>query len=214
MHKSGIFSTVPGRTLCLASASSRRQQLLSSAGLDFFVFPTNCPEPAPHSGERPETYALATASQKAASARTGLVNSPDFEAFPTAIIACDTIVCLGNRIFGKPDSYAELMDVLGLLNGREHLVFTAVEIIWPEGDKTRFVESTTVYFGSWPQAVLEAYAIACKPYDKAGGYAIQDGGGFLVSKIDGSWSNVVGLPLSRLLQALLERGMVRPSSSA
>lgn len=213
MSRTGIFSTAPGYRLCLASASSRRQQLLASAGLDFFVFPTNCPEAEPETGERPETYALATAAQKATAASLSLADSPDFKTFPTAIIACDTIVCLDSHIFGKPASFSDLLNVLGLLNGRGHQVYTAVEILWPAGDKIRFVESTTVHFGSWPETVLEAYAIACKPYDKAGGYGIQDGGGFLVSKIEGSWSNVVGLPLSRILQTLLARGLIRPNSS-
>lgn len=203
-----IFATAPGYKICLASASSRRRELLGAAGVDFFSLSTDCPERPPKTGESPKAYALATAGAKASEARLLLGAMPDFQAAGTAIIACDTIVCVAGQIFGKPNSRQHLLDVLNYLNGRKHQVFTGVCIMGPAGKDCDFVEETAVHFARWPANVLEAYADACKPYDKAGGYGIQDGGGFLVSQIEGSWTNVVGLPLSRLLLALLDWGII------
>ncbi|MBD5642057.1 MAG: septum formation protein Maf [Desulfovibrio sp.] len=211
-----IFSTSPGCKICLASASSRRQELLAATGVDFFVLKTGCPEARAPAGAHPDAYALATAAAKASAAMAIFAQTPTLQTAPTAIITCDTIVSLDNAIFGKPESETGLLTMLRLLNGRRHQVFSGVCIVWPDGAKTQFVEATAVHFADWPEACLLAYAAACRPYDKAGGYGIQDGGGFLADKIEGAWTNVVGLPLARLLQELLQAGMIvagRPPAS-
>lgn len=202
-----IFVNCKGQQICLASASPRRKELLESAGLDFFILKTGAKEEEAHPSVNPENLALLNAQRKAVRARE-ILNQ--HEESPT-IIACDTIVCLEENIFGKPDSQAELAEMLYALNGRKHLVISGVAFIWPNAPPSSIIVRTEVTFAAWPKFVLEAYACSCRPLDKAGGYGIQDGGGFLASGIEGSYTNVVGLPLAEVLCELLRRGIIEPA---
>lgn len=128
------------------------------------------------------------------------------------IVAGDTVVAYtpdDNRWFqlGKPTNRTEAESMLGALSGREHLVITGVALAWPGGAES-FAETTRVRFRELSEAEIGAYAATQEPYDKAGGYAIQGGAKGFVAGIDGSHSNVVGLPLEALGAALVRLGLL------
>lgn len=124
--------------------------------------------------------------------------------YPDAlIIAADTIVCLGTKLFGKPKDMDEAMHMLSQLQGRTHEVVTGVCLIHLRNHQQRmFAESTTVTFRTLHSDQIRRYLAKVNPLDKAGGYAIQEQGDLIVKKINGSFSNVVGLPLERLKREL------------
>lgn len=100
--------------------------------------------------------------------------------------------------------------MLKSLAGCGHTVLTACCLFLENGHMVEFCDETKVYFADWPDQVLEAYANSGEPLDKAGSYGIQDKGSFLVERIEGSWSTVVGLPVSLLVEVLLEHGVIEP----
>lgn len=181
--------------LVLASGSPRRRELLCRLGLQFIVRPSEAEEPLPEVGEDSAGYAQRAARQKT------LVVAGEY---PDAItLGADTIVVLDGAILGKPAGQADAVATLARLVGRCHEVITAVCLVWPDaGTSIEFSTSTRVWLGQQPLEVLEAYAATGEPFDKAGGYAIQGVGSFLVERIEGSFSNVVGLPLHELISAL------------
>lgn len=189
-----IFQLPPGQKLLLASASPRRRELLASLGLEFAVCEAPCAEPPPEPGEDGTVYAARMAALKA----QAIAPRPD-----TIIIAADTVVCIADAILGKPHKEAEALRMLRILNGHTHVVCTAVHIGLPNGGAMAFQEVTQVSFGSWPEAVLATYAATGEPLDKAGAYAIQGQGAFLLERINGSYTNVVGLPLEKTARTLL-----------
>ncbi|HIU17212.1 MAG TPA: septum formation protein Maf [Candidatus Avidesulfovibrio excrementigallinarum] len=203
----------PTRALTLASASPRRKSLLQEAGLDLpVVLPSQFgpfSEPAPQTGERPEAYVLRTALAKASAVA---VHSQE-----NVILAADTVVVLPETqtILGKPADEAHALTMLRLLNGRSHHVITGCAICWNDGTLPRqelFADTATVTFAAWPEPVLAAYACCGEPLDKAGAYAVQGAGSFLIAGITGSWSTVVGLPMPALIQRLLRLAFIRPTS--
>ena len=184
--------------LVLASGSPRRRELLASLGLTFRIDPGNGEEPRPEPGEAPADYALRAAKAKAL---------PVAKAHPEAVIlAADTIVVLDGDILGKPQDTADAEDMLARLSGRIHQVVTGCCLRTPEGVTELFAVSSDVTMRRSSRAELAAYAATGEPLDKAGAYAIQGLGGFLVRRVEGSYTNVVGLPLSRVLGRLLELG--------
>lgn len=190
--------------LVLASASPRRCELLMLAGLDFEVLP-GAAEPEPEAGEAPAPFALRAALAKALDA---------FGRRPQAVVlAADTIVVLDGRILGKPRDMADALHTLTELSGRSHEVITGCAICAPGRAPETFSVSTLVTLAPAPKAALEAYAATGEPMDKAGSYAIQGRGGFLVRRIEGSYSNVVGLPVAEVLAALAARGFIAPGSA-
>lgn len=189
----------------LASGSPRRQQFLQELGVEYRVVRPRGVEPAPQDGEQPERYALRAATAKA-EAVAGLCAAPQ-----TVVLAADTVVALEGNILGKPENAADALRMLRLLAGRTHRVISAVSVFLPGGDRLEFHDSTEVRFHAWPDAALAAYARSGEPLDKAGAYAIQGQGAFLVDSIAGSWSTVVGLPVTQLVAALLARGILRRS---
>ncbi len=193
----------------LASASPRRKALLLNAGLDVPVLAADAlgafREPSPEPGESPKHYVCRAAYAKA---EVVAHNMPH-----CVVIGADTIVVLEHSVLGKPSDEEEAVAMLRRLNGKRHRVMTACALFFPREDARpqsaeTFVDSTEVIFGDWPDALLVRYAHSGEPLDKAGAYAIQGLGSFLVSGINGSWSTVVGLPVSRLLKKLLERGVI------
>ena len=100
--------------------------------------------------------------------------------------------------------------MLRRLSGREHEVISGVCCLFPDGSSAGFADTSAVRFHAWPEDVLRAYVRSGEPADKAGAYAIQGQGAFLVESVHGSWSTVVGLPVSRLAALLLEGGWMRP----
>lgn len=199
--KALFFSHYP---LILASGSPRRQQFLQELGVEYRVVRPRGVEPAPRDGEEPERYALRAAAAKA-EAVAGQCAVPQ-----AVVLAADTVVALEGDILGKPEDAADALRMLRLLAGRTHRVISAVSVFLPEGDRLDFHDSTEVRFHAWPDAALAAYARSGEPLDKAGAYAIQGQGAFLVDSIAGSWSTVVGLPVTQLVAALLARGIIAP----
>ncbi|HEY7190511.1 MAG TPA: Maf family protein [Vicinamibacterales bacterium] len=177
--------------LILASASPRRAELLRGAGIEVDVRPADVDESV-QPGETPEGYASRVALAKA---RAISRQVPD-----RFVLGADTVVVVGDGILGKPTDSAEARRMLRALSGRSHVVITAVILIRSAGlpDETvdSRVERTNVEFATLTNDEIEWYAATAEPMDKAGGYAIQGLASRFVTRIEGSYSNVVGLPVS------------------
>jgi septum formation protein len=183
------------RPLILASASPRRQALLGSLGIYFEVIPAKSKEPAPQKDEPPADYAERMAGFKAEEIA---------DKRPEAIvIGADTIVVQGLEILGKPRSPQDALRMLTHLCGQTHEVITGVCIMLKAEDICiRMSVSTQVTMPKMDEATLKSYIATGEPMDKAGSYAIQGIGAFLVKTIRGSYTNVVGLPLRETLDGL------------
>ena len=177
----------------LASASPRRKQLLEWAELDFEIVIADTDESYPP-GLAPDEVAMHIALQKAKTVKRK-TNSDQ------TIIAADTIVVLGKEILGKPTSRDDAINILSKLSGQIHQVITGVAI---SGKKEHcFADSTEVEFHPLTQKEIEFYIDKYQPYDKAGAYAIQEWIGVVgIKRISGDFYNVMGLPVSRVVQAL------------
>ncbi len=197
--RQGPFRT--RRPLVLASASPRRQALLAGQGLHFEVVPSALKEPAPEAGEIPADYAARMARIKGediASRHPGKV-----------ILSADTIVVQDRNILGKPRDRAEAMAMLASLSGGWHEVVTGFCVLRDEdGLAVCRTVSTRVHMALNPHDMLAAYIATGEPMDKAGAYGIQGVGAFLVDEVQGSYTNVVGLPLRSVLNILLEIGAI------
>ncbi len=186
----------------LASGSPRRREFLLSLGLAFEVYGNGAAEPDPLPGEPPADYARRAAVAKAesvAASRPGCV-----------VIAADTVVALHGEVMGKPQDRADAVRMLTRLAGHTHEVVSACCVALPDGSRATFHAATRVTMWDVPAAAIAAYAATGEPDDKAGAYGIQGVGAFLVESIDGSWSNVVGLPVAELVRLLLRRGVIMP----
>jgi len=184
--------------LVLASASPRRRQLLASLGLECEVAPTHIDE-RPHPGEDPADYARRLAAEKAAA---GAARHPS----ERLLLAADTVVALGKEILGKPADEHDAARMLRRLSGRTHQVHTAVAA--RQGDTTAMRLATTeVTFRSLRDAEIEAYVSSGDPFDKAGAYGIQGAAAIFVTRLSGSYSGVVGLPLCETAELLREFGV-------
>ena len=180
--------------IVLASASPRRRALLAEHGYSFSVAPADVTEIAPPYLTPGETV-LFNARLKAA-ALAG--KNPG-----SLVLGVDTLVALKGRIFGKPSDMAEAERMLAELVGRTHEVFSGVWLIGSDRERG-FVEITRVRFRALPAAARRTYLERIAPLDKAGAYAAQDDQGELIENIEGSLSNVIGLPMERLKTALEE----------
>lgn len=178
--------------LLLASASPRRRELLASLGL---VFETAAPDidETPRPEELPKVFAERLAAEKAAAVPA----DPQ-----TVVLAADTIVVLGRRILGKPADEGEALEMLTALSGQAHEVITGVCLKRGEAQQA-FSVSTQVLFRRLTEAEILRYIASGCPMDKAGAYAIQGGAAHMVREIRGSYTNVVGLPLSEVHESLL-----------
>lgn len=194
----GPFTTTG--PIVLASGSPRRRELLSDLGLDFTVHPSSAEEPAPDLGEKPFDYVLRMAEMKT------LDVAKNYEG--QTILGADTIVVLDDRIMGKPQSKLDALEMLTALSGQTHQVITGFCIVLPDGSKICKAVSTDVDMRVSSEAELMGYIDTGEPMDKAGAYAIQGIGTFLVTAIRGSYTNVVGLPVARMLDILLSCGIV------
>ena len=183
-----------GQRLVLASASPRRAELLRSVGLEFDILPADIDETV-RPGESPADY-VARLSVEKARVVAGQVG-PD-----ALVVAADTTVDVDGRILEKPLDEADARRMLALLSGRTHLVHTGVT---SRGGSARLaagtvVVETAVEFVALTPATVEWYIGTGEPFGKAGGYAIQGAGGALVRRVDGSVTNVIGLPLAETLE--------------
>jgi septum formation protein len=186
--------------LILASGSPRRRDLLAQLGIPFEVHEPRLDETG-EPGEAPREQVLRLAKSKAA--RAG-------KAFPgRTLLAADTLVALGDRILGKPRSEDEARTFLRLLSGTTHLVHTAVCLLAGDASACRTV-TTEVTFRPLGDREIDWYLGTGEPMGKAGAYAIQGCGGAFVASIQGSYSNVVGLPLVETTELLDEGGVALP----
>ncbi|MFT5572213.1 MAG: septum formation protein [Cryomorphaceae bacterium] len=179
--------------LILASASPRRRELLKSMGVEFSVHQTNTDE-SRRENELAEDFVARLARDKAMAARTELAGQP-------AILAADTIVLQGDRVFGKPRDFEHAKSIWRALSGTQHQVMTAVCLMVEEKMQVR-VSVTDVELGVINEAQMSQYWATGEPLDKAGAYAIQGFASAWVKLIHGSYSNVVGLPLREVNQLL------------
>jgi septum formation protein len=202
------FGTYPGmqiqRTqdrIVLASQSPRRRQLLENAGLQIEVVPSDFDEKrVPLCAPREYVAKLAAAKADEVAAK-----------HPAAwVIAADTIVLAHDRILNKPKDPEDARQMLNRLSGNTHEVLTGVYICCPRRDFGHAqVVTTEVVFKTLSAAEIDWYIASGEPFDKAGAYAIQGMGTFLVRGVRGSYTNVVGLPVCQVLEQLIAAGAVR-----
>lgn len=182
--------------LILASQSARRQYLLKELGLDFEIRITHVREDYP-SDMDPEDVAVYLAELKANSFDSSRMHDKEL------IIAADTIVYIDHEILGKPGNYSEAVNMLKKLSGRQHHVFTAVCLKSKRKKKTFSVQSS-VFFKELTMEEIDYYIENFQPFDKAGGYGIQEWIGYIgISEIRGSFFNIMGLPVKELYEQLL-----------
>ncbi len=176
--------------LVLASRSPRRADILRRLGLVFDVRPADLGEDLLEGESAAEAAERLAVAKARAAAREG-----------AAVLACDTIVSLGEAILNKPASAAEASAMLARLSGREHVVYTGIALATPERTESA-VESTRVRFRALGEREIEEYVATGEPLDKAGAYGIQGRGAALVEGIEGDYFSVMGLPVRRLLELL------------
>jgi septum formation protein len=205
--------------IVLASASPRRQELLREAGIDFVVQPANIPE-IRFRGELPRAFAERMAREKARAVWSKVKHQN------TIVLGADTVVVVTKRedlqicnqpgptgvspggeefVLGKPANNSDAACMLRLLSGRKHQVMTGVALLGQDFEEVR-AESTDVYFSEMSEENIREYIMTGEPMDKAGAYAIQGGASRWILKVDGDYSNVVGLPVALVRQMLRERG--------
>ncbi len=185
--------------MILASASPRRRELLEVLGWRFEVVPSSAEEVSEVQSS-PSDLACRNAQIKASDVAGRFLDR--------WILGADTVVALGDRLFGKPASLQEAEDMLAALQGRTHQVCTGLCLLRRSLAKCDvWHEETQVGFRTLSPAQIRGYLRRIEPLDKAGAYAIQEGGETIVSRVEGSLSNVVGLPLVSLEAMLRRRGV-------
>lgn len=200
----GLFTSQA--PLILASASPRRRSLLEELGLRFKVRIAAIDEKPGHE-ETPESFVRRLAEEKA--------RAVSLEHRAAWILAADTVVVLDTAILNKPANREEALAMLLHLSGRGHHVLTGFCLLQPEEKKLQVrMVRTEVEFMPLSREICEAYVYSGEPMDKAGAYGIQGLGGSLVRRIEGSYTNVVGLPLAEVIQALLEQKVIAPSRTS
>ena len=180
--------------IVLASGSPRRRELLSGLGLDFEVIPDNLPENAPK-GLSPDGMVEYLAKFKCQNVAEKLDSA--------LVIAADTVVAADGRVLGKPRDEQDAAEMLKMLSGREHCVYTGFAVMNTHSGKLICShEMTAVRFREMTNFEIEAYIATNEPMDKAGAYGIQEKGALFVEAIRGDYFNVVGLPVCRLGRVL------------
>ena len=186
--------------LYLASASPRRLELLRSLGIEPIVRPARLDE-TPLPAELPAPMALRLAEAKARAVAERLETSDP----PGIVLGADTAVVIDDVVLGKPADDDEAAAMLRRLCGRDHEVLTAVYLLRSDdGRHSGGVDTTRVSFRDYDEETIRNYVAGGEPLDKAGAYGIQGGGSRLARGLEGSWSNVVGLPLERLADWLAQ----------
>ena len=188
--------------LVLASASARRAELLRAAGIEFDVVPADVDETLDVE-ESPDGYVRRIAQTKAEVVATRMTGRP--------VLAADTVVLADNTVLGKPADPTDARRMLRLLSGRNHVVLTGVCLINPHAQSGRVQTSTartTVEFARLTDAEIDWYVASGEPADKAGAYAIQGLASRFVTAIEGSYSNVVGLPVALVYDLCKQGGLL------
>jgi septum formation protein len=198
-----MHSALSGDPVVLASKSPRRKELLSGILLDFLTVAVEVDELLVHADGTAD-LALKNAQLKAETVS---------EKYPDAwVIGSDTVVSCDGESLGKPESKTEAFRMMRRLSGRSHEVYSAVCLIHHRrGIKTSFVEESQVRFFELSDEKIQGYVDAFDPTEYAGGYPIQHVMGSIVSGFSGSYCNIVGLPVERVRQVMLHRGIIQPS---
>jgi nucleoside triphosphate pyrophosphatase len=195
--------------LILASSSPRRAEVLRNAGIDFEVRPADIDETR-RPGERASDYVQRLALEKARAATNSETGNENVIA-----VGADTVVVNGEGILLKPDSPEDARRMLRQLSGGVHEVHTGLAVIrMPQKIERVIEEVTSVHFAKLSDAEIDAYIATGEPFDKAGAYGIQSLGGRYVTRVEGCYFNVMGMPLARLWAALKEFGWSANGPSA
>ncbi len=182
--------------IILGSSSPRRNELLKSLGFDFVINPSNADEDYPLNLKGHEIPVFL--AKKKASSFNGVLTETDL------LITADTIVWCEGEIFNKPINFEEGKLMLQTLSGKMHEVFTAV-CLKSANKQIIFYDATKVYFKKFTNEEIEYYLNKYKPYDKAGSYGVQEWIGYIgIEKIEGSFYNVMGLPVKKLHEELMK----------
>lgn len=190
-----------GGSIILASASPRRRELLRQVGLMPEVIPSGVEEVA--AGREPGEIVKELSRQKAEDVFLACGNREG----SLVVIGADTVVSVDGKILGKPGSKAEAKQMIGLLQGREHQVYTGVTMIFgPSGERLTFAERTDVHVRMMSREQIARYVATGEPMDKAGTYGIQGYFAAFIEGIRGDYNNVVGLPVERVCRELMGRG--------
>lgn len=194
------------RKIILASKSPRRRELLVQAGLSFEIIPSTFDEDSVIIKE-PAGYAMYLAENKAQDIA---------RQYPQCVVVgADTIVIIDDKVLNKPKDTAHAREMLSKLAGKTHQVITGFSIVC-EAERLKYTSfcQTDVVFKALSQAEMEWYIHTDEPYDKAGGYAIQGLGSFMIEKVGGSYTNVVGLPVCEVLDYLYKARLIIPQNNA
>ncbi len=193
----------------LASASPRRRELLHQVGLEPEIIPSQIEEII--TCEEPEQIVKELSRQKAErvadklSWMTETAHGDDKSQI--VVLGADTVVAVNGKILGKPATKEEAVQMIALLQGRAHQVYTGVTMIFgAEGERLTFAERTDVHVCSMSQEQMERYVMTGEPMDKAGAYGIQGCFAAFILGIEGDYNNVVGLPVGRVCRELMARG--------
>ena len=179
--------------IILASQSPRRRELLAREGVEFRVVVR----------DTDEVHDASLAPERLCAINAGAKAEAVAREFPQdTVIGADTLVFIGGEPLGKPASEAEAVSMLLRLQGRTHSVCTAVAVIMPGGERRDFAEISHVTFRHLDEAAIRHYMSLVYVYDKAGAYAIQEHGELIIESLEGDLDNVIGLPVTRLLQVL------------
>lgn len=196
------------RKFILASASSRRQGLLQKLGVPFTAVESNLDEQAEVDNDHSPYEWVKAVSEKKGRKALDKINISE----PSVIISADTVVTDMGTILHRPRTKDEARAMMKSIQGRKHTVYTGVSLLFVDAggnieDSDSFVDATEVSMNEISDDEIEAYISTDEPYDKAGGYAIQDRGGMFIDYINGDFYTVVGLPLSRLHTCLRKHGI-------
>ncbi len=226
MHAAGLAAGAGSgkhvARLILASSSPRRVELLRSLGLGFSILPSNIDEDFAE-GDKPADIVLKLALAKAR-AVVDLIGETDeskltqvsgaitcgaaLSGAPTLVLGADTIVVIDDDVLGKPSSPEEACRMLAGMSGRMHQVFTGIALLSLPDDRAETgYEVSNVYFKPMQEREIAAYVATGEPADKAGAYALQGTGSAFVERIDGCFTNIIGLPVPKLVTLLRRFGI-------
>lgn len=191
-------------SLVLASASPRRLAILGQVGIEPDALRPTSIDESPRDAEPPRAYVRRIAKSKAKAALKFIDEEPELAG--SFILSADTIVAVGRRILIKPELVEEAASMLNLLSGRSHRVYTAVCLLTPERKFRERIVETRVRFKHLSPEEIDCYLVSNEWRDKAGGYAIQGMAGAFVERLVGSYTNVVGLPLTEVIKMLRGEG--------
>jgi septum formation protein len=190
-----MLKIAPGVRFILASSSPRRRELLASCGINPEIIPSRCAEEL-RPGEAPDEMVLRLASEKA-----GEVAGRNPGAY---VLGADTTVEVDGEILGKPADAGEAKRMLGRLQGRTHHVYSAFALVEKgRGMLHRECSQSVVEIARLSAEAIHAYVATGEPLDKAGAYGVQERGAFFVSRVEGSYTNVVGMNLSAVIDTLV-----------